>query len=93
MNSWKIVSQIATAFGFVFIIFAALKAFITYGQITEQYGSNIPPSIVQLTVVGDMLPFMLFGVLSLVVAVFSLRSTKETSEKDMKPQIQELEEA
>jgi TRAP-type C4-dicarboxylate transport system permease small subunit len=96
MNNWKIVSQIATAFGIAFIVFAALAGFITYEQITIQYESSvpaIPASLVQLSVLGAMLPFMLFAVLSLVVAGLSSRSTKETDGKDAKPHIQPLQAA
>lgn len=92
MNNWKIVGQIATAFGIAFIVFAALAGFITYEQITIQYESAaIPASLVQLSVLGAMLPFMLFAVLSLVVAGLSSRSAKEADEKDAKPHTQLLQ--
>lgn len=90
MNNWKIVSQIATAFGIAFIVFAALAAFITYGQITIQYQSVVPTSYVQLSVVASMLPFMLFAVLSLVVAGISSRAAKEADGKEVKPHTQLL---
>lgn len=93
MNNWKIVSQIATAFGIAFIVFAALAAFITYGQLTIQYESSIPAGYVQLSVLGAMVPFMLFAVLSLVVAGLSSRSAKEADEKDAKPRTQLLQAA
>jgi hypothetical protein len=91
MNNWKIVSQITTAFGIAFIVFAALAALITYGQITIQYQSVVPDSYIQLSVLGAMLPFMLFAVLSLLVAGISSRSAKEADQKESRPHTQLLQ--
>ena len=83
MNYWKIVSQIAVAFGLAFVVFAALDGFVTYEQLTIQYsGSGIPTSFVWVSVLGAMLPSMLYAVLSLVVAGFSSRVAKGTDKID-----------
>jgi hypothetical protein len=82
MNYWKIVRQIATAFGVAFIVFGALSAFVAYEQLDIQYGSTIPAGFVLVSVLGAMLPFMLYAVLSFVVAIFILRVAKETDKKD-----------
>jgi len=82
MNYWKIVKKIATAFGVVFIVFGALSTFVAYEQLDIQYGSSAPASYILLTSLNVMLPFLLYAVLSFVVAVFSSRLAKETDKKE-----------
>ncbi len=93
MNYLKIVSRIAMAFGIAFVVFAALAAFVTYEQITIQYQSNIPASIVQLSVVNAMLPFALYAVLSFVVARFSSRATRENDKEESKVTVETEEQS
>ena len=83
MNYWKIVSRIAAAFGVTFVVFAVLDGFVVYEQLTIQYsGSGIPASFIWVSVLGAMLPSLLYAVLSLVVAIFSSRVAKGSDKID-----------
>jgi hypothetical protein len=73
LNYWKVVSQIATSFGGAFIVFAMIAGIITYEELSIQYGSSIPVSILWLDAFKAMLQYILLGVLSLVVAFFISR--------------------
>lgn len=81
MNCWKVVSKIAASFGGAFVVFAAIAGIITYEQININYGSSIPVSILWLSVFNAMLQYLLFAVLSFVVAFFISRGAKGTDEK------------
>ena len=83
MNYSKIVGRIASAFGVSFVIFATLYGFVAYEQLTIQYSqSGIPAIFVWVSVLGSMLPSMLYAVLSFVVAGFISRIDKGTDKKD-----------
>jgi uncharacterized membrane protein YhaH (DUF805 family) len=82
MNYWKIMRQIATAFGVVFIVFAALTAFLAFEQLDMQYGSSAPASYILVASLSVMVPLLLLAVLSFVVAVFVRRLTKEADKKE-----------
>jgi hypothetical protein len=75
VNSWRIVGQIASGFGIVFILFAAFSAFINYQAITIQSGSFISASYLQVYILNAMLPFLLYAVLSFLIAVVTLHAT------------------
>ncbi len=85
MNNWKAISQIAALSGIVFIIFAALTAFINYQAITIQYSTFVPPSFIQISTIASMLPFIMLAVVSFVVAAIGSRAAKETIEKETQP--------
>ena len=76
MSNWKIVANIATAFGVVFGVFAAFAAVLNYMYITIQYGNNVPASFLQVNILSAMLPFLLFTVLSFIVVMFAIRAEK-----------------
>ncbi|MCW4017925.1 MAG: hypothetical protein NWF00_04500 [Candidatus Bathyarchaeota archaeon] len=80
MNSWKIISQIASGFGIVFVVFAALEAFVNYQAITMQSAYTIPSGYLQVYILSAMLPFLLFAVLSFIVAAAIMRSGREAEE-------------
>ena len=82
MNNWKIVSQIALGFGIVFTLFAVFAAVINYRMNMYQYGSNVPAGFIQISILSSMLIFLLFGVLSFVVAITTMRSAKEKVENE-----------
>ncbi len=76
MNNWKNISQIAVIFSIVFIIFAVVTAIINYQGITL-YSPLAPTSYVLINIISAMLPFILFAVLSFVVAAIGSRAAKE----------------
>jgi hypothetical protein len=80
MSNWRVIGQIAAGFGIIFIVFAALEAFVNYQAITIQQGF-IPAGYLQVYVLNAMLPFLLFAVLSFVVAAVTMRSGKDYVEK------------
>jgi membrane protein implicated in regulation of membrane protease activity len=82
MSNWRTISKIAVIFGIVFIIFAAFSAFLTYQALILQYSSLVPASFIQVSILSAMLPFMLFAVLSFVVAALGSRAVKETTDKE-----------
>ena len=88
MNSWKIVGQIASGFGIIFVVFAAFEAFVTYQAISYQYVSTPPAGFIQAYVLNAMLPFLLFAVLSFVVAAVTMRHIKDAAEKQVQPEPQ-----
>jgi membrane protein implicated in regulation of membrane protease activity len=81
MNYWKVVSRIATSFGVTLIVFATISGIITYEQLDIQYGPSIPVTILWLSVFNAMLQYLLFAVLSLIVAFFISRTAKRTDKK------------
>jgi hypothetical protein len=85
MDNLKIVGQIASGFGIVFIVFAAFQAFVAYQQVAYQ---SPPASILQAYILSAMLPFLLFAVLSFVVGAVTIRQGKGVSEKQASPELQ-----
>jgi uncharacterized membrane protein len=89
MNNWKLVSQIASVFGIVFIIFAIFAALVNYEMLTIEYGSEAPAAFIQISAVGSMLVFILLAILSFVVAWITTRSTKEKVSEETPPEMPE----
>jgi predicted branched-subunit amino acid permease len=88
LNNWKIVGNISTAFGIAFIVFAIFQAIVSY-QINDYQYPTVPSSIIQILMLSDMLPYLLFAVLSLLVGGIILRTIKDTNEReDASPQPQ-----
>jgi hypothetical protein len=85
MNNWRIVGQIASGFGIIFIVFAVFAAYINFNLIPYQYGSSAPAGFIQISVLASMLIFLLFAVLSFVVAGITMRATKEKVNEEMQP--------
>jgi large-conductance mechanosensitive channel len=83
MSNWKIISQIATGFGIVFIVFAIFAAWINYEIYSIEYGSAAPAAFIQASTVNSMLVFILFAVLSFIVAWITMRSSKEKVSEEM----------
>jgi hypothetical protein len=91
LNNWRIVSQIASGFGIVFVAFAALSAFLNYQAINIQADmqySYVPANYLQVYVLNAMLPFLLFAVLSFVVAAVTMRNVRDEKEKQALPEAQ-----
>jgi hypothetical protein len=90
MNNWKIVSQIATGFGIVFVGFALLAAWTNYELVPFQYGSGVPDRFVQLNFLASMLVYLMFAALSFTVAWITWRSVRISEEMSpMTPEPQE----
>ena len=85
MNNWKIVSKIASGFGIVFIVFAIFAALISFEINSYQYGSGAPAGFILVSALASMLGFLLFAVLSFVVARVTMRSAKEKVSEEMQP--------
>ncbi len=81
MDTWKAIGSIASSFGIVFVVFAALAAFFEYENLTYQYGSIAPVAFIQFSVLQTMLPFLMLAVLSFIVAAVSRRHSREPEEK------------
>ncbi|MGD0643424.1 MAG: hypothetical protein ABSA75_00790 [Candidatus Bathyarchaeia archaeon] len=78
MDNWKIVNKIANGFGIVFIVFAIFTALINYELDTLETGtSTYPAALIPLSAVASMLVFLLFAVLSFVVARATMQFVKE----------------
>ena len=81
MDNWKIVSQIASGFVIVFAVFAVLAALINFEINSYEYGSSAPAGFIQYNALASMLVYLLFAVLSFVVAWITRRSEKEVPEE------------
>jgi len=83
----RIIGQIASIFGIIFVVFAAFAAIVNYEGITAQYGSSVGIEVLQYTVLTAMLPYLLYAALSFTVAGVVMRSTKEqAAPEETKPQ-------
>jgi hypothetical protein len=88
MNNWKIISKISVIFSIIFIVFAAIAAIINYQSLIIQY-SMVPTNFITVSILSAMLPFILFAVLSFVVAAIGSRAAKEKAENEISIQKQE----
>jgi Na+/proline symporter len=77
LENWKVISRIAKGFGIVFVIFAAVAAFISYEDSTYRYVTTPPIGFVQVSILEAMLPFLTLAVLSFVVAGVTSRASRE----------------
>ena len=84
MDNWKIVGRIASGFGIVFVAFAVFAALITFRLDSYQY-SGAPAGFIQISALDSMLVFLLFAVLSFVVAMVITRSAKGKVSEEMQP--------
>jgi len=89
MNNWKIVSQIASVFGVVFMVFAVFAALVNYEMLSIEYGSQAPAAFIQISAVDSMVVYLLFAVLSFVVAWITMRFTKEEVSEETPSEIPE----
>jgi uncharacterized membrane protein len=88
VNNWKVVAKIATAFGVLSIIFAAVSALLDYQLNTYLY-TMVPAGFTQTSAVNAMLPFLLISVLSFAVAAITnayARTDAQTTEPATEPQ-------
>ena len=85
----KVISRIASGFGVIFVIFAALSAFITYEAISIQSSGFIPSDYLQVNILNAMLPYLLYAVLSFVVAGVTSRAARESAEEEAHPTLPE----
>ncbi len=85
MDSWKIVSKIASAFGIIFIIFAVFASFISYEDLSVRYVSTPPAGFMQVSIVEAMMPFLLYAVLSFAVSATINRVHREVDVKENLP--------
>jgi hypothetical protein len=82
----RIIGQIASIFGIIFVVFAAFAAIVNYEGITAQYGSSIGIEVLQYTLLTAMLPYLLYAALSFTVAGVVMRSTKpQAAPEETKP--------
>ena len=79
MENWKLLSRISTISGIVFVVFAVVSAFTIYESIQVQYGSLAPTRLVQLSIIGSMLPYLLGAVIAFVVSGFTSRAAAKNA--------------
>jgi len=72
----RLVGQIASVFGIVFVIFAVIAAIVNYNGITAQYGA-VSIQMLQYSLLDAMLPYLMYAALSFTVAGVIMRATKE----------------
>ena len=89
MENWKIIGQIAAVFGIVFVVFAALAAFLQYETLSLQYGNIAFSGLIQVIILTAMLPFLMLAVLSFVVSALAKRGSVKMNiaEEATAPQI------
>jgi hypothetical protein len=80
MDNWKTVGQIGTGFGIIFVVFAAIAAFLEYEVLGYLY-AMAPLPFVQYNMLSTMLPYLMLAVLSFIVAAASRRRMKEPVEE------------
>lgn len=80
MDNWKVIGQITSSFGIVFLAFAAIAAFFEYETLSYMYGPA-PVGFLQFSVLSAMLPYLLLAVLSFIVAAAARRTKKDPIEK------------
>ena len=61
----------------VFIVFAVFAALMNFEINSSEYGSSAPAEFIQFSALDSMLVFLLFAVLSFVVAWVTMLSAKE----------------
>ena len=76
-KNWRIVGRIATAFGALCIIFAAVAAIINYQFNTYFYGKTAPWGFIVVNILQAMLPYLLVAALSFAAAGIALRVPRE----------------
>ena len=84
MNNYRIIGQVASVFGVIFVVFAAFAAIVNYLGITAEY-AVVTTSVLQYYVLNGMLPFLLFAALSFTVAAVLTRSSRDET-AEMKPE-------
>jgi large-conductance mechanosensitive channel len=86
MVNWKIINKFAVVSGIVFIVFTVLAGFINYQIDKLAYTSAAPANFIDYTIFAAMLPFLVFAVLSFVVAALSSQAAKSAAEKEPEAQ-------
>ncbi len=81
MDTWNTVGKIATGFGIIFVVFAAIAAFLEYQVLNYMYSTSAPLPFIQYNMLSTMLPYLMLAVLSFIVAAASRRHMKEPIEK------------
>jgi hypothetical protein len=71
MDNWRLVGRVATAFGIISVIFAAVAAILNYQINTYIYGRLVPEGFIQVNVVNAMLPYLIIAVLSFAAAAIA----------------------
>ena len=84
MNTTKIIGQVSSIFGVIFVIFAAFAAIVNY-EGTTALSAFVTAGILQYYVLNGMLPFLLLAALSFTVSGVIMRSTRETVAEETKP--------
>ena len=82
MNNWKVISQIASMSGIVFIIFAAVNAVVTYESIILSYSMFVPTSFIIVSVFSSMIPYLMLAVISFIIAIKGAHAAKEEPIKE-----------
>lgn len=85
MKNLKIISKVATVFGIASIVFAVLLAILAY-YLLQIASPTAPADYIVCYILLNMLPYLFFAVLSLIIAAISRRVGKESLEKEALPQ-------
>jgi membrane protein implicated in regulation of membrane protease activity len=78
MKNLKIIGKVATFFGIASVVFAVLLAILAY-YLLGIASPGAPTSYVVCYILLNMLPYLFFAVLSLVIAVISRRVGKDVT--------------
>lgn len=85
MSSWKVISKIATAFGVISVIFAAIAGLVNYQINTYLYSRLVPTEFIQISALNAMLPFLLAAVLSFAAAALISGYTRNRAQQAETP--------
>ncbi len=89
MKNWKIISKIAFFSAGVSFIFVAILAVMTYFLI-QMVSSGAPIEYVAFNIISSVLPYLLIGVISLIIAFVSGGAEEEDLEEAL-PETQPAE--
>jgi hypothetical protein len=82
----KIINKIAVVFGIVFVVFSVFAGLANYELNQIIYQVSAPVSFIEISIIEAMLPFLLFAVLSFLLAFIVSRAAKPETEKQPKTQ-------
>jgi len=74
------------AFGIIFVAFSGLAALINYELDKTLYTSAAPVSLIEMSILTAMLPFVASAVLSFSVSGVISRTTESKDEKETQPE-------
>jgi len=83
MPNWKLIKNLALAFGIVSVVFTVSAAVTNYELNKLLYQSEAPASLFEYNITIAISPFLLVAVLSFLVAALSSRAAKSASESQI----------